>query len=567
MSRALILVAVSLVTGLACDDPPPPEATAALGSRMELAAGDVFLADGGAKKRLITGAMLPEKAALQVGPGGRALVRLGSGAGAFLRGGTNATIDDGTLVLEKGELWADVPGGEQEMGRFEAGKVTVSASDAGLDIAMVDGEVRVYVARGLAVVSGPGGRVEVQSGERVTIKGADKPETEPVDFWEDWTGGMADRGLLAGMGGKAAGRIYGINRARPGARPEELQILAQEVKITVRDGIAHTLVDQRFFNPSSTPLEGWYWFTVPEGASVSRFALDVNGTLVEGEMVERKQAAAAYEEAVQKAFDPALLEWVDATTFRARIFPVPAAGERRVVLSYFELLPLADGVYRYVYPLASGGEAIIQEFSLNVDLGAEGEKYRVATLQDARVEQDGSKISMRRSGFRPASDFLLELEPVEEPEPLRALRFDAGEKEADYIMLRYAPAVAWDELDKVPGDVVVVLDTSAGGDDSDRQVRADAVEAIRRRWRSSRRSPRPGRPTSGRCSPRRSICCTTPSSRRWSTWGTAMPRWERPHRKSWPIVCGGPSATPGPGCSPSLWGTTPIFRCSSASPG
>ncbi|MCP4680599.1 MAG: VWA domain-containing protein [Deltaproteobacteria bacterium] len=481
MVHVRLLILVSFVLVLACDDdPPPPEEAAALGSRIELAAGDVWLVQKDAKKRLITGAMLPEKATLNVGAGGRSLVRLGTGAGAFLRGSTNVTIDGNSLEMKQGELWADVPAGEREMGRFTVGGVSVTAADAGLDIAVKGGEVIVYVARGLAVVAAPGGRTEVQSGERVVVKGKAKPVVEPVDFWEDWTGGMADRALLAGIAGKGAGRIYGIDRARPGSRPEELQILSQSVRIIIRDGIAHTVVDQRFFNPSSAPLEGWYWFTVPEGASVSRFALEVNGSLVDGEMVERKQAAAAYEEAVRKAFDPALLEWVDGRTFRARIFPIPETGERRVVLSYFELLPLADGVYRYVYPLATSDDTAIQEFSLNVDLGDEGEEYSVRTLQDARVEKDGSSISMRRSGFRPRADFLLELEPREELESMRAIRFEAGEEEADYVMLRYAPAVAWETLDKVPGDVVVVLDTSAGGDESDRSVRSDAVEAILR---------------------------------------------------------------------------------------
>ncbi len=481
MNRERWSIVILFVAALACGDPPPPPLeTAALGSRVELAAGDVWLANQGVNKRLITGAMLPEKAALKVGDGGRALVRMGTGAAVFLRGGTEVGIDGSALSLKSGELWADVPSGDQEMGRFEVGEVKVTASEAGLDIAKKNGAVQVYVARGLAVVAAPGGRTEVQSGEKVVVKGKGEPRTEPVDFWEDWTGGMADRELLAGIGGKASGRIYGIDRVRHGASPEELQILSQEVRIVIRDGIAQTVVDQRFFNPSSTPLEGWYWFTVPEGASLERFALEVNGALVNGEMIERKQAAAAYEKAVQRAFDPALLEWIDGRTFRARIYPIPAAGERRVVLSYFELLPLADGVYRYVYPLAAGDSAAIQEFSLNVDLGDDGEKYGVSTLQDARVEEDGSKISMRRSGFRPQADFLLELTPKEEIEPLRAMRYAAGSKEADYVMVRYAPAVAWNELEKVPGDVVVVLDTSAGGDDSDRQVRSDAVEAILR---------------------------------------------------------------------------------------
>ena len=90
---------------------------------------------------------------------------------------------------------------------------------------------------------------------------------------------------------------------------------------------------------------------------MDRFALEVNGVLVDGEVIERKQASAAYEAAIRQAFDPALLEWIDGRTFRARIFPIPAAGDRRVVLSYIELLPTVDGRTHYVYPMGGGGRA------------------------------------------------------------------------------------------------------------------------------------------------------------------------------------------------------------------
>lgn len=467
---------------LGCDDPPPPPSKAThLGSRLELAAGDVWLTQTDTKKRLITGAMLPHRSTLNVGDGGRALIRLGTGTSVFLRSGTEATIDGDSFSLSKGEIWADIPAGNEKIGRFQAGDVTISAADAGIDIAMDGkGAQTVYVARGLAVVTAPWGRTEVQSGEKVQVKAKEKLHVEPVDFWEDWTGGMADRKLLAGVGGKGAGQLYGIDPHRPGSPPEPLQILSQSVRVLIRDGIAHTVVDQTFFNPTSDPLEGWYWFTVPEDASVERFALEVDGALVNGEMIERKQAREAYEEAVQSAFDPALLEWIDERTFRARIFPLPAAGQRRVVLAYSQLLPLADGVYRYVYPMVSDGKVSIQEFSLSVELGDEGRNYQMSTLQDARVEADKSRISMRRSGFVPKADFLLELKPNEPVPPLRAMRFAASEREADYVLLRYSPQVDWSALKKVPGDVVIVLDTSAGGDPSERQIRSDAAEAILR---------------------------------------------------------------------------------------
>ncbi|MCK9460933.1 MAG: hypothetical protein M0R80_14945 [Proteobacteria bacterium] len=475
-----LVIGLFVVTACGHAPPPPPKKVPPLGARIELAAGDVWLGVEGGRQRLITGAMLPAKCDLTLGDGARALLRLASGAGLFVRGGSALSIDGGAVVLEKGELWADVPPDERDLGRFAAAGTNVSASGAGFDLAVVDGEVRVYVARGLAVVDAPGGRAEVENGERAVVAAGKAPVVTPVKFWEDWTGGMADKEMLAGIGGRASGRIYGIDRMRPGSPPEELQILSQEVRAVVLDGIAHTTVDQRFFNPAGADLEGWYWFTIPEGASVERFALEVNGVLVDGEMVERKQAAAAYENAIQQAYDPALLEWVDGRTYRARIFPIPATGERRVVLSYTQFLPLSDGRYRYVYPMGGGGEQRIQEFSLQVILGDAGKDYEIASIEDARIEENSSMVSVRRSGYTPRSDFLLELTPTKPVAPFRAYRFSSGFKEADYVMLRYAPEVEWDKLPEVPGDVVLVVDTSAGGGEAERQIRTGVTEAVLR---------------------------------------------------------------------------------------
>jgi len=482
MSRIRSILSIALCAALcaACDE-PPPDKVPALGARVELVSGDAWLLSGKEKTRLIGGAMLPEKAVIDVGDGSRALVRLGSGASVFFRGGARAALGAERIELERGELWADVPDDERALGRFTAGKATVTASGAGMDLSLAGDALTVYVARGLAVVEAPSGRTEVADGEQVVVSGKAAPVRTPVAFFEDWTGGMADQALLASSTGRAAGRIYAVDRDRPGSAPEELQIAAESVRIRIRDGVAFTTVDQRFFNPSSEPREGWYWFSVPEGAAVDRFAMEVGGVLVEGEMIERKQAAAAYEAAVEaRVFDPALLEWVDGRSFRARIYPVPAAGEKRVVLSYVQTLPLADGVYRYVFPMGGGDAATIQEFSLEADLGDEGEKMEVRALADARIEKDRTRVTMRRSGFTPRSDFLLEMTPTEKREPMRVSRFASGRDEADYVMLRFAPEVAWNEIQRVPGDVVVLLDTSAGGDDADRRIRSDAVEAVLR---------------------------------------------------------------------------------------
>ena len=60
----------------------------------------------------------------------------------------------------------------------------------------------------------------------------------------------------------------------------------------------------------------------------------VDGKLMEGGMTERDHARNVYESVVYRQKDPALLEWVDGTTFKMRVFPLEARQEKRIVLSY-----------------------------------------------------------------------------------------------------------------------------------------------------------------------------------------------------------------------------------------
>jgi len=479
------LVLVLSVVGLWVSQRVPPVKASAIGARLELSAGAVTLAHDGASATVVSGVPVPVGASLSTGQGARALVRLSDGSSVFLRGGSEVMLGEGGLSLKQGELWLDAPPSERGGLSHALGHVTVSAADAGLSLRRAGAEVAVYVTRGLAVVTAPGGRVEVSAGEQATVAGAGAPVVAPVSFWEDWTGGMGDHRPLGGEG-SGSGRIYGVELgAAPGAPARTLETSRQVVRAVLRDGIAETEVDQTFSNPGGSQVEGWYWFTVPERAIVSSFAVETSGALVEGEIIEKKEAAARYQAAAQSGHAPALLEWIDGRSYRARIFPVPASGSRRVVLRYLELLPTQAGKLVYVYPMRSPEAAQIGELALSVDLGDAGVGARIATLADAVVEDGGRRVSMRRSGYAPRADFQLEVAAGARPSPLRVSRFAAGEDRADYVMARYEPDVAWADIKEMPADVVLVVDTSASADEAARQQKAAAAEAILRAMSAS----------------------------------------------------------------------------------
>lgn len=466
---------------------PPPVQAERLSARVELAAGEVGLQTEAGTQRILSGTPLPENATVTTEAGARALVRLSDGSRVYLDEGTSVAIRGGVELLS-GRVWIDAPPLDRgdKGAEHRVGSTTVTLAEGGASLQRAERGTSVYVAEGLAVVTSPSGRTEVSAGEQAVVEDEAAPEVSPVAFWEDWTGGMGDRTGPRGGRTEGSGALYAVDRqAAPGSPSLPLSVQRQSVKVVVRDQVAETLVDQSFFNPSGRDVEGYYWFSIPEGSQLVAFALETDGRLVEGELVERKEASAKYEVAVQRRNDPALLEWIDDRTVRARIFPVPALGTRRIVVRYQQLLSETEGKLRYSYPLASpaGKDApTIEEFSLAVDLGELIETHAVATLGEARLEEQGRRVTMRRSGYTPRADFQLELVRKRErdDDPVRLSVIEPGSDQARYVMLRYVPDLDFEQVAVPKGEVVVVVDTSAAGDHSEFETRLAVAEALLR---------------------------------------------------------------------------------------
>lgn len=475
------VVLVASILALILSQRDPPAKTSSIGARLELAAGDVTLKDDAKEASVISGVAVPSGAELATGKSARALVRLSDGSSVFLRSDSRVALGDTGVTVKQGEVWLDAPPSERGALVHHLGDVTVSAADAGISMRVDGSEVIVVVTRGLAVVSSPKGRVEANAGEQAKIASGEPPKVTPLAYWDDWTGGMGDHRPTSGVP-SGAGRIYGVDAlAPPGTPARTLEISRQSVRAVLRDGLAETEVDQTFSNPGGRQVEGWYWFTIPERAIVTSFAVETDGVLVEGEVIERQEAAAQYGRAVRSGHEPALLEWIDGRSYRARIFPVPASGARRVVLRYMELLSAQGGKLAYLYPMRSDDAAEIGELSLSVDLGNQGVGTSIATLADAVIEEGGRRVTMRRSGYTPRADFQLEVAmPQRTGSAMRVARFSAGGDRADYIMARYTPDLDWQAQTEMPAELAIVVDTSASGDEAARQQKSAAAEAVLR---------------------------------------------------------------------------------------
>lgn len=141
--------------------------------------------------------------------------------------------------------------------------------------------------------------------------------------------------------------VDGANGAK-----QALGIQSMHLSVQIVGRIATTTVDMVVKNDAPRQLDGEYVFPLQDGQTISRFALDINGKLREGVVVEKAQGRIAYESTIRQKIDPALLEWTRGNAFRTRIYPLPARGTRHIVIAYEqELIPGSTGL-SYQSPFA-----------------------------------------------------------------------------------------------------------------------------------------------------------------------------------------------------------------------
>ncbi|RNL50621.1 VIT domain-containing protein [Pedobacter jejuensis] len=146
--------------------------------------------------------------------------------------------------------------------------------------------------------------------------------------------------------------VFKVQQAETDQQKEAVKLKKLSIDVQITGNIATTVMTMTFFNNSNRILEGELTFPMPEGVSISRYALDINGKMREAVPVEKAKATEVFESIERRRVDPGLLEKVEGNNFRTRIYPLPANGSRTIIVGYEEELNFNSGnVLRYHLPL------------------------------------------------------------------------------------------------------------------------------------------------------------------------------------------------------------------------
>ncbi|UCH78247.1 MAG: VWA domain-containing protein [Candidatus Coatesbacteria bacterium] len=202
-------------------------------------------------------------------------------------------------------------------------------------------------------------------------------------------------------------------RPEPQIERYSLNIEYHRVRTVIDGQIATTQVDERFENPYDFDVEGVYIFPLPKGAAVDRFSLKVDGKPVEGEMLDADEAALEYRRLINQNKDPALLEYLGRGAVKARIYPIPAKGKKRVEIAYSEFLPYDGGLVKFVYPLDTErfSREPIEDVDVQVEINTERPLANVFSpsheIKLERKAPNRTTVKYHVTDAKPAQDFVL----------------------------------------------------------------------------------------------------------------------------------------------------------------
>lgn len=247
-------------------------------------------------------------------------------------------------------------------------------------------------------------------------------------------------------------------------RPIPFGIKYHHVDVSIREAVATTSIDQVFTNQNARDLEATYIFPIPEQAAISRFAMWIDSVPQEATLRTAEEARRIYEDIVRRMQDPALLEYAGRNMFKARVYPVPAHGEKRIALNYAEVLSRRGDAYEYIYPLNTEKFSSTSIASVRVTVVIESQRPLrtiYSPSHDIEVVRDGDRratVSFEASNVRPNTDFQLYYTVGGEAIGATILSYRPDSRPG-YFLMFIDPTRAEAE-DVLPRDVVFVLDIS-----------------------------------------------------------------------------------------------------------
>lgn len=265
----------------------------------------------------------------------------------------------------------------------------------------------------------------------------------------------------------------------PVTLPRTLPIKSIKIDTKIVSQVATTHLEQVFRNDTDATLEGTYLFPIPESASIVEFAIWDGDRRLVGEVRSREEARRIYDEIVRRQRDPGLLEYAGKDLFQASIFPIAPHSDKKLELTYSQVLRAESGTVAYRYPLGIGRQlTAIGSVAGRVELDSKEPVRSIYSPSHAisvtRNNERRSAISFESASGQEPQDFQLFYTLSNQDFGVSLLTHREPGKDG-YFLLMISPKDDWSEQEYAAKDIVFVLDTSGSMADEGKMEKARAA--------------------------------------------------------------------------------------------
>ena len=271
-------------------------------------------------------------------------------------------------------------------------------------------------------------------------------------------------------------------------KPEPLGLVELNYEVRIFGYFAETSATMTFANPLARATEGELFFPLPAGATVSGYALDIQGTMVDGVSVEKQRAASIFETEKNRRVDPGLVEWTKRDYFHTRVFPLPARGQRVVRVRYVSKLEEGLGGVSYRLPL--GFAQPVPKFTLRVEVVNPAAAPRIGQTPLANfhfAQWHASFVAETRLENAQLSDDLIVAVPDVEKQNVQVEKTDDGQV---YFAIHDPwPASSLERMPMRPKRVAIYWDASGSRAAVDHDREISVLRALLEKWSSPAAQP------------------------------------------------------------------------------
>jgi Ca-activated chloride channel family protein len=191
----------------------------------------------------------------------------------------------------------------------------------------------------------------------------------------------------------------------------------------------------------------------------------INGKETKAEMLDADKARKIYEDIVRQMRDPALLEYSEQNVFKLRIFPIEPKSEKKISISYSQVLESDNNLFEYIYPLNTEKFSAkpLKDVSVKIDLNS-NEKIKNIYCPTHEVDivnknDNHSIISYEVENIKPDTDFKLYFSKNSSTVGLSLLNYQTGKNDG-YFLLSASPSIEIDKSSIENKDITFILDVS-----------------------------------------------------------------------------------------------------------